>query len=113
MTMKNRYNRIVLNTLEGQDFEITYGQNEEIIVNIKGNETNLHSRKRLKILTLITLKFHQFRADIFILKEKWNNGFVIERKADKSQFVWVPVGSLMPNGTQDGIRFHEKFGRRF
>lgn len=35
MTMKNRYSRIVLNTLEGQDFEITYGQNEEIIVNIK------------------------------------------------------------------------------
>lgn len=67
--MKNRYSRIVLNTLEGQDFEITYGQNEEIIVNIKGNETNLHSKKRLKILTLITLKLHQFQADIFILKE--------------------------------------------
>jgi len=23
---------------------------------------------------------------------KWNNGFIIERIQDESQFVWIPVG---------------------
>ena len=32
MTMKNRYSRIVLNTLEGQDFEITYGMKQIFIL---------------------------------------------------------------------------------
>lgn len=43
---------------------------------------------------------------------EWYNGFVIERCFDSSQFVWVPVESLKPNGTHDGEIFAEKFGRR-
>lgn len=43
---------------------------------------------------------------------EWNNGFVIERCSDGSQFVWIPVGSLDSNGTLDGVLFNEKFGRR-
>ena len=44
---------------------------------------------------------------------EWNNGFVIERCSDESQFVWIPVGSLKPNGTlDDGKTFSEQFGRR-
>ena len=43
---------------------------------------------------------------------EWNNGFVIERGSDGSQFVWIPVGSLDSNGTLDGEHFSEKFGRR-
>ena len=44
---------------------------------------------------------------------EWNNGFVIERCSDGSQFVWIPVGSLEPNGTlDDGKTFSEQFGRR-
>ena len=43
---------------------------------------------------------------------EWNNGFVIERCSDGSQFVWIPVGSLNSNGTLDGEHFSEKFGRR-
>ena len=43
---------------------------------------------------------------------EWNNGFVIERCSDGSQFVWIPVGSLDSNGTLDGDHFSEKFGRR-
>lgn len=43
---------------------------------------------------------------------EWNNGFVIERCSDGSQFVWIPVGSLDSNGTLDGKDFSEKFGRR-
>lgn len=43
---------------------------------------------------------------------EWDNGFVIERCSDGSQFVWIPVGSLNSNGTLDGEHFSEKFGRR-
>ena len=43
---------------------------------------------------------------------EWNNGFVIERCSDGSQFVWIPVESLDSNGTLDGKHFSEKFGRR-
>ncbi|MCI8384735.1 MAG: hypothetical protein HFJ33_07815 [Clostridia bacterium] len=43
---------------------------------------------------------------------EWNNGFVIERCSDGSQFVWIPVGSLDSNGKLDGEKFSEKFGRR-
>lgn len=43
---------------------------------------------------------------------EWNNGFVIERNSDGSQFVWIPVESLYPNGTLDGEHFSERFGRR-
>jgi len=43
---------------------------------------------------------------------RWNDGFVIERCSDGSQFVWIPVGWLDSNGTLDGQHFVEKFGRR-
>ena len=43
---------------------------------------------------------------------EWNNGFVIERCSDGSQFVWIPVESLDSNGTLDGKHFSEKFGKR-
>ena len=44
---------------------------------------------------------------------EWNYGFVIERCSDGSQLVWIPVGSLEPNGTlDDGKTFSEQFGRR-
>lgn len=51
------------------------------------------------------------------VKGLWYNGFVIERDFDGSQFVWVPVGWLLRNGTLDSsgkgtISFSEKFGRR-
>lgn len=42
----------------------------------------------------------------------WNDGYVIRRIEDKSEFVWVPVGSLEANGTFDGKTFDQKFGRR-
>lgn len=43
---------------------------------------------------------------------KWYNGFVIRRISDNSEFVWVPVGFLDPDGTLDGKTFDKKFGRR-
>lgn len=46
------------------------------------------------------------------IRGKWNDGFIIERESDESQFVWIPVGFLNPNGTLDGHSFDSKFGRR-
>lgn len=43
---------------------------------------------------------------------EWNDGYVIERELDGSQFVWIPVGSLESNGTLNNDSFTEKFGRR-
>lgn len=43
---------------------------------------------------------------------KWDDGFVIEDKAFRSRFVWIPVGSLYANGTLDGKNFNQRFGRR-
>jgi hypothetical protein len=42
---------------------------------------------------------------------EWFNGYVIEKIQDGSQFVWIPVGSLKPNGTI-GKKSDSKFGRR-
>ena len=43
---------------------------------------------------------------------EWDNGFVIERCSDGSQFVWIPVGILYSKGMLDGKHFSERFGRR-
>ena len=46
------------------------------------------------------------------LKGTWDTGFVIQNKADGSEFVWIPVGFLEADGTLDGTNFNERFGRR-
>ena len=42
----------------------------------------------------------------------WSDGFVIERIKDGSCFTFVPVGALKDNGTFDGKKFNQRFGRR-
>ena len=46
------------------------------------------------------------------LKGSWIDGFTIKKESDGSEFVWIPVGWLEPNGTIDGSNFVERFGRR-
>lgn len=43
---------------------------------------------------------------------EWNNGFVIKRCSDGSEFVWIPVASLNSNGTLNETSFNQKFWRR-
>lgn len=38
---------------------------------------------------------------------EWNNGFVIERKSDGSQFVWIPVGSIPVEMLNENMRKQE------
>lgn len=47
-----------------------------------------------------------------ISETTWSNGFMIERITDGSIFTFVPVGFLKDNGTLDGKKFNQKFGRR-
>lgn len=46
------------------------------------------------------------------LTGSWKDGFTIKKESDGSEFVWIPVGWLQPNGTLDGRNFIERFGRR-
>lgn len=45
------------------------------------------------------------------LKGTWDTGFVIQNKTDGSEFVWIPVGFLDPDGSLDRSHFNEKLGK--
>lgn len=45
------------------------------------------------------------------LKGTWENGFVIQNEADKSEFVWIPVGWLDNDAVLDRKHPNEKIGR--
>ena len=100
-----RYEKIVLEAEKGITFEVSEGTSEgELII------------RALNIATANVYSTNYVNPPIpegykHVCGE-WNNGFVIERCSDGSQFVWIPVGSLDSNGTLDGKDFSEKFGRR-
>ncbi len=94
-----RYEKFVLEAEKGITFEVSEGTMGELIVR-----------------AIITANSNYVNPPIpwgykHICGE-WNNGFVIERISDGSQFVWIPVESLDSDGTLDGEHFSEKFGRR-
>ena len=99
-----RYEKIVLEAEEGINFEVSERTSGELII------------RALNIATADVYSTNYVNPPIpegykHVCGE-WNNGFVIERCSDGSQFVWIPVGSLDSNGTLDGEHFSEKFGRR-
>ena len=99
-----RYEKFVLEAENGINFEVSEGTRGELII------------RALKIATPNVYSTNYANPPIpegykHVCGE-WNNGFVIERCSDGSQFVWIPVGSLDSNGTLDGEHFSEKFGRR-
>ena len=99
-----RYEKFVLEAEKGITFEISEGTRGELII------------RALNIATANVYSTNYANPPIpegykHVCGE-WNNGFVIERCSDGSQFVWIPVGSLDSNGTLDGEHFSEKFGRR-
>ncbi len=99
-----RYEKFVLEAEKGITFEVTDGTSGELVI------------RALKIATANVYSTNYVNPPIpegykHVCGE-WNNGFVIERCSDGSQFVWIPVGSLDSNGTLDGEHFSEKFGRR-
>lgn len=100
--MKNRYSRIVFEAESGITFAVLHGPNGELIIRAK------------KIIKSDSENFQNppIPEGYRHIKGEWNNGFVIERCSDGSQFVWIPVDDLDCDGTLDGIHFSEKFGRR-
>ena len=99
-----RYEKFVLEAEKGITFEVSEETSGEVII------------RALNIATDNSYSINYVNPPIpegykHVCGE-WNNGFVIERCSDGSQFVWIPVGSLDSNGTLDGEHFLEKFGRR-
>ena len=99
-----RYEKFVLEAEKGIAFKVSEGTSGELII------------RALNIATANVYSTNYVNPPIpegykHVCGE-WNNGFVIERCSDGSQFVWIPVGSLDSNGTLDGEHFSQKFGRR-
>ena len=93
-----RYEKFVLEAEKGITFEVSEGTSGELIATANVYSTNY-------VNPPIPEGYKHVCGE-------WNNGFVIERCSDGSQFVWIPVGSIDSNGTLDGEHFSEKFGRR-
>ena len=98
-----RYKKFVLEAEKSINFEVSEGTSGELII------------RALNIATANVYSTNYVNPPIpegykHVCGE-WNNGFVIERCSDGSQFVWIPVGSINSNGTLDGEHFSEKFGR--
>lgn len=99
-----RYEKLVLEAEKGVTFEVSEETSGELIIRARNIATaNVYSENYANPPIPEGYKH---------VCGEWNNGFVIERCSDGSQFVWIPVGSLDSNGTLDGISFTEKFGRR-
>ena len=95
--MEDRCKEIVIKAEEGITFEASEGTSGDLM------KVNVFSKNYMNPPILEGYEH---------VCGEWHNGFVIERNSDKSQFAWIPVGSLMPDGTLDGKYFTEKFGRR-
>ena len=99
-----RYEKFVLEAEKDITFEVSEGTSGELIIRAL-NITTFHVYSTNYVNPIIPEGYKHVCGE-------WNNGFVIERCSDGSQFVWIPVGSLDSNGTLDGEHFSEKFGRR-
>ena len=117
--MKNRYEKFVLEAEKGIKFDVSDGENGELIIRalmVDKPVTSEVVKKEARILQPEDSGLNYQNPPIpdgyrYVCGE-WSHGFVIERIADGSQFVWIPVGFLPANGTIDGKTFDVQFGRR-
>ena len=111
-----RYEKFVLEAEKGITFEVSEGTSGELVVralNIdKDNDNSTTNGSFIAADNSINYENPPIPEGYKHVCGEWNNGFVIERYSDGSQFVWIPVESLDSNGTLDGEHFSEKFGRR-
>ena len=117
--MKNRYEKFVLEAEKGIKFDVSDGENGELIIRALMVDKPVTSdvvKKEARNLQPENSGLNYQNPPIpdgyrYVCGE-WSHGFVIERITDGSQFVWVPVGFLPANGTIDGKTFDVQFGRR-
>ena len=94
-----RYEKFAFEAEKGIPFEVSEGTRGELIIRTHNIATSNYANPPIP-------------EGYKHVCGEWNNGFVIERCSDGSQFVWIPVGSLDSNGTLDGEHFSQKFGKR-
>ena len=94
-----RYEKFAFEAEKGIPFEVSEGTRGELIIRTHNIATSNYANPPIP-------------EGYKHVCGEWNNGFVIERCSDGSQFVWIPVGSLDSNGTLDGKHFSGEFGRR-
>ncbi|MBR3249363.1 MAG: hypothetical protein IKF83_01530 [Clostridia bacterium] len=96
-----QYKELILKAQEGITFEVMEGDNEQIIITAFLTITN-HSSENYANPPVPEGYEHIYG--------EWNNGFVIERKSDGSQFVWVPVSTLYNKDRKIEIESINKYG---
>ncbi len=80
---------------------------------IESNDSNesINTEKPVIVTTYDNYKKPPIPSGYEHILGTWDTGFVIKSIADGSEFVWVPVGSLKPNGIFDD-NLMSRFGRR-
>lgn len=117
--MKNRYEKFVLEAEKGIVFDVSDGENGELIIRalmvdkpVTSDVVKKEKRKLQPVNASLNYQNPPIPNGFRHVCGEWSHGFVIERITDGSQFVWVPVGFLPANGTIDGKTFDKQFGRR-
>ena len=100
--MNNRYDKLVFEAEKGINFEVSEETSERKLI-IRAITANVYSENYMNPPIPEGYKH---------VCGEWNNGFVIERRSDGSQFVWIPVGSLDYDATLDANHYDVRFGRR-
>ena len=100
-------NKIVLKAPEGINFQMRMEKDGVIVV--EAFYENCESKNEASIYNYQNPYIPQ---GFEYLKGEWEKGFTIRNKEDGSEFTWIPVGFIEPDGTFDGIFLNERFGRR-
>lgn len=100
-------NKIVLKASKGVSFRMK--EEEDGVIVIEASYENCESKNEASVYDYQNPYIPQ---GFEYLKGEWNNGFTIRNKAGGSEFTWIPVGFIEPDGTLDGVHFNERFGRR-
>lgn len=103
--MEHRYEKFVFEADEGIVFEVSEGNGRELIIRALHHVAAANVYSEGYTIPPIPKGYHHLCGE-------WNTGYVIERHADGSQFVWIPVGYLSADGTLNNEDYIEKFGRR-
>lgn len=99
-----RYDKLVLCAEDGMTFNVTKGENGELIIKVMSIEKSNSSLYSDQYVNPPILEGYKHICG------EWNNGFTIERISDGSQLVWTPVGWLDSNGTLDGKNLMKSLG---
>lgn len=103
--MLNRYTNLMLKAENGISFEVNE-QDGNIIIKAKKADQSSKRYGKFSKVPIVPKNFTHLKGTV-------EQGYVIQRKSDGSQFTWIPVADLKDNGLLSLRKgFEEKFGRR-